>query len=169
MVSRRMEFEIRVPCFTGVLLLPKPANCPPPLYIRLFYPSREYVDYVWGKLARSVIDGPLSKLEGAHVHTIKVATADDEDPLDQKKQDSFLGSTVVICLYFDNVWERSHAEKVLRCVLTEHGEFFDWSYFWVHRRFRLAKGFEISKFAKPPPLRAYSDRTSCRFDRNKFV
>lgn len=85
---------------------------------RLFFERAGYVDAVFAKLARSIIDGPLSKLPNAKCHTIKSATADPQtgSSSSRGKEQMWL-----ICLYFDNVWNVDHAKEVLECVVKEHG------------------------------------------------
>lgn len=85
----------------------------------MFFEGAEYVNLVFGRLAQSIIDGPLSRLKNARCHTIKVATADS---LRVDKSRPGKDSQQLICLYFDNIWSKEDATEVLECVVKEHGQ-----------------------------------------------
>lgn len=85
----------------------------------MFFEGAEYVNIVFGKLAQSIIDGPLSKLKNARCHSIKVATADSLR-FDNGRPGQ--GSRQLICLYFDNIWSKEDATEVLECIVKEHGQ-----------------------------------------------
>ncbi|PWN35342.1 uncharacterized protein FA14DRAFT_40335 [Meira miltonrushii] len=85
----------------------------------MFFEGAEYVNLVFGRLAQSIIDGPLSKLKNARCHTIKVATADS---LRVDKSRPGKDSQQLICLYFDNIWSKEDATEVLKCIVKEHGQ-----------------------------------------------
>ncbi|UZJ51759.1 hypothetical protein CBS101457_001079 [Exobasidium rhododendri] len=86
----------------------------------LFYERAGFVDNVFSKLAKSIIDGPLSKLKHASCHTVKVSTADGL--FATPSHDSRREATSLICLYFNVVWNAEHAKEVLECIVKEHGE-----------------------------------------------
>lgn len=86
---------------------------------RLFFERVNFVDYVFSTLAKSIIDGPLSKLPNAKCHTIKVATADS---LSGESSSRGREPTHLICLYFDVIWNAQHAKEVLETVVKEHGQ-----------------------------------------------
>ncbi|CAO1636215.1 unnamed protein product [Parajaminaea phylloscopi] len=89
----------------------------------LFFVNKEYVDFLWSKLARSVASGPLSRLEAAQCHTIKVAASLQAASEEAKTGDSGVANEKsLICVYFDDCWNKSHAEEVLRCLVGQHGE-----------------------------------------------
>jgi hypothetical protein len=85
----------------------------------MFFETVDYVDVVFAKLARSIVDGPLSELKYANCHTIKVATADS---LRANNDRQGRGPQQLVCLYFDNVWNEKHAKEVLDCIVKQHGE-----------------------------------------------
>lgn len=85
----------------------------------MFFERAENVDLVFGRLAQSIIDGPLSKLKNARCHTIKVATADS---LRVDKSRPERGSQQLICLYFEDIWNKKDATEVLECIVKEHGQ-----------------------------------------------
>lgn len=70
---------------------------------RLFFEDADNVDSVFGVLANSIIDGPLSKLDVC-VHTVKAADAQQAAPGESGNR--------VICLYFEDCWNESHAKEV---------------------------------------------------------
>lgn len=90
------------------------------LYDRLFYERPAFVDLVFSQLAKSMIDGPLSKLPNANCHTLKVSTADEL--VKPQTSNSRREPTLVICLYFEDVWNADHAKEMLECIVKEHGQ-----------------------------------------------
>lgn len=68
----------------------------------MFFEKPEYVDRVFVKLARSIIDGPLSGLKKARCSTVKVAASDAV----QRE------GTHLICLYLDDIWDKEGATEV---------------------------------------------------------
>lgn len=64
---------------------------------RLLYPSHEHVDAVWARVAKSVDHDPLSK---AGATGAKVATTENPE------------QSHVICVYYDNVYDKEQTEKV---------------------------------------------------------
>lgn len=93
---------------------------------RLYFEKANYVDAVFAKLAKSVIDGPLSKLPNTKVHTIKVATADvmqnSTSASSSSSNNRGRKQQWLICVYFDVVWNEEHAKEVLECLVKEHGD-----------------------------------------------
>lgn len=64
-------------------------------------------DAVWGKIVRSMNDGPLSKLD--FVRSAKIATSTS----------SIGQSTVPLCLYCDDSYDKSQVEKCFRTLVLE--------------------------------------------------
>lgn len=85
----------------------------------LFFESKESVDLVFTRLARSIIGGPLSKLKKGRCDTIKVSMADNTF---QDRATSFCKTQYVIALYFEDIWAKEHAAEVLECIIKEHGQ-----------------------------------------------
>lgn len=67
---------------------------------RLFFKRGTSVDALFATLARSIHDGPLSKL-AASVNTVKVAVSPQTE-----------GEEQVVCLYFDNFFDEETAREV---------------------------------------------------------
>ncbi|KAE8268381.1 hypothetical protein A4X09_0g3965 [Tilletia walkeri] len=87
----------------------------------MWFETPEKVDSLFGVLARSLIDGPLARMryqnpDGPVVHTLKVATSDAANSGEDRRGPQFL-----ICLYFDSIWNKKHAEQVLHSLAAEHG------------------------------------------------
>ncbi|KAL1407365.1 hypothetical protein Q8F55_006787 [Vanrija albida] len=72
----------------------------------MLFPSNENVDGVWSRIARSVASGAL---KDAGVDVAKVATSNAE------------GSSQLICIYVNNIYDKEAMTKVLKTLLTEHG------------------------------------------------
>lgn len=72
----------------------------------------QWVDAVTRTLAHSVLNGPLSKLEGVVVHTVKVTCKD------QVKEKEWM-----IALFFEDFWDENVATRVAECLVREHGQF----------------------------------------------
>jgi len=64
-------------------------------------------------LARSVIDGPLSKLSEACCHTVKVSNALQKEGNYAKNMGTDGKPIRVICIYFDSCWDKGHAKEVV--------------------------------------------------------
>ncbi|PWN51896.1 hypothetical protein IE53DRAFT_367676 [Violaceomyces palustris] len=92
----------------------------------MLFVSPSYVDYVFAKLAKSVFEGSLSQLRKARCYTIKAATKDAAERGDDSHGSSFMrndgSGTYLICVYFENVWNKEHATEVLRCLIESDGE-----------------------------------------------
>ena len=74
----------------------------------LYFKAAEYVDATFGILARSIANGPLSKLEWPAVHTVKAALKDDDRP------------EHMIALYFDDCFNPDAGRAVMECILLHH-------------------------------------------------
>lgn len=74
----------------------------------LYFKSAEYVDATFGILARSIADGPLSRLEWPAVHTVKAALKDEDRP------------EHMIALYYDDCFNPDAGRAVMECILRHH-------------------------------------------------
>ncbi|KAK0486138.1 hypothetical protein IW261DRAFT_1453897 [Armillaria novae-zelandiae] len=75
----------------------------------LVFASSEKVDSIWSNVARSLVDGPLSKTAA---DCTKVATC----PADEKP-----GYQHVLCIYMPNVYDKDAVTEVMKVLLRHHG------------------------------------------------
>ncbi|CEH17548.1 hypothetical protein CBOM_03959 [Ceraceosorus bombacis] len=75
----------------------------------LFFRRGTSVDLLFATLAKSISDGPLSRLKAA-VTTVKAAVLPQQESEEQ-----------VVCLYFDDFFDQDTAREILTCVIKEHG------------------------------------------------
>lgn len=93
-------------------------------YYRLFFANENNVDTVFASLARGLVSGKLA----SHIYpsvdehgnrklitgTIKVSTADHAlpDMASRGKEDTTDAKRWIICVYFQNCWDKAHAKEV---------------------------------------------------------
>ncbi|KAL9932286.1 hypothetical protein V8E36_008765 [Tilletia maclaganii] len=87
----------------------------------MWFEPPDKVDTLFAVLARSLIDGPLARLghgesDGPVVHTLKAATREGYAGAAPDK-----GRQHLVCLCFDNIWDKEHATRVLHSILADHG------------------------------------------------
>ncbi|PBK74189.1 hypothetical protein ARMSODRAFT_951781 [Armillaria solidipes] len=75
----------------------------------LVFASSEKVDSIWSSVARSLVDGPLSK---TLAYCTKVATC----PADEKPNYQH-----VLCIYMPNVYDKDVVTEVMKVLLRHHG------------------------------------------------
>ncbi|KAK0454648.1 translation initiation factor eIF 4e-like domain-containing protein [Armillaria borealis] len=75
----------------------------------LVFASSEKVDSIWSSVARSLVDGPLSKTAA---FCTKVATC----PADEKPNYQH-----VLCIYMPNVYDKDAVTEVIKVLLRHHG------------------------------------------------
>ncbi|KAK0226253.1 hypothetical protein IW262DRAFT_1541361 [Armillaria fumosa] len=75
----------------------------------LVFASPEKVDSIWSRVARSLVDGPLSKTAA---DCTKVATC----PADEKPNYQHL-----LCIYMPNVYDKDAVTEVMKVLLRHHG------------------------------------------------